>query len=207
MTTVSSHDVQRALQVLAAGGVVAYPSETVWGLAAHPDRPDGIRRLYDLKGRLADKPVQVSCASAASAQPLAAPEAGFEALSAALVPFWPGPLTVVLPASAACPPLLAPEGRVGIRVPDHPVALALLEAAGGVLATTSCNPSRQPPALTHGVALAMNLGDVVLPDGGVPCLGVPSTVLLLPEGRVLREGALPAGQVLACLGAQARGAL
>lgn len=199
MTTVSPHDLQRAAQVLDAGGVVAYPSETVWGLAAHPQRPDGIRRLYDLKGRVADKPVQVSCASAEAARSLVAPDAGFDDLAQALAPFWPGPLTAVLPASAACPSLLAPEGRVGIRVPDHPVALAFLNAVGGVLATTSCNPSGEAPALTFAAALAMNLGDMVLPDGGVPCLGVPSTVLLLPEGRVLREGALPAQQVLARL--------
>ncbi|MFC6660614.1 L-threonylcarbamoyladenylate synthase [Deinococcus multiflagellatus] len=77
---------QRAAQVLDAGGVVAYPSETVWGLAAHPQRPDGIRRLYDLKGRVADKPVQVSCASAEAARALAAPDIGFDDLAQALAP-------------------------------------------------------------------------------------------------------------------------
>ncbi|MBZ9752444.1 L-threonylcarbamoyladenylate synthase [Deinococcus sp. HMF7604] len=178
---------RQAARAIAAGGVVAYPSETVWGLAAHPQQEAGIRRLYALKGRDAAKPVQVSCASAADGAALVQPSAEWHALNSC----WPGPLTLVAPASADCPPLLAPEGRVGIRVPDHPVALAFLRLCGGALATTSCNLSGEPAALTEAQAQATGLGDLTLPDGGVPCLGLPSTVFLLPERRVLREGALP----------------
>lgn len=184
-----------AAGVLRGGGVVAYPSETVWGLAAHPDRPDAVRRLYDLKGRAADKPVQVSCVDVTAARALIRPSAAFERLA----PLWPGPLTLVTPASPACPDELAPGGRVGVRLPDHPVARALLALVGGTLATTSCNPSGQEAAVTHAQALAMGLGDLTLPDGGQGTLGLPSTVVLLPEGRVLRAGAVSEEQIVALL--------
>ncbi|GAA0503570.1 L-threonylcarbamoyladenylate synthase [Deinococcus depolymerans] len=187
--------VDRAAARLLAGGVVAYPSETVWGLAAHPEHPAAIRRLYDLKGRAAQKPVQVSCLDRAAAQRLIRPQPALERLER----FWPGPLTVVMPASADCPELLAPGGRVGVRIPDHPVALALLGRVGGVLATTSCNLSGQPAALTYAQARDMRLGDEVLPDGGYPALGLPSTVLTLPEGEVLRAGAVPEAALRAAL--------
>ncbi|GHG14406.1 translation factor Sua5 [Deinococcus indicus] len=187
--------VDRAAARLLAGGVVAYPSETVWGLAAHPDHPAAIRRLYELKGRDAQKPVQVSCLNREAAQRLILPQPAL----ARLAPFWPGPLTVVTPARPDCPPDLAPGGRVGLRLPDHPVALALLERVGGLLATTSCNRSGEPAALTFEQARDLNLGDQVLPDGGFPALGVPSTVLLLPEGLILRAGAVSETQLRAAL--------
>ncbi|GAA5531809.1 L-threonylcarbamoyladenylate synthase [Deinococcus aluminii] len=178
--------IARAAEWLAAGGVVGYPSETVWGLAA---RPDASERLYALKGREPGKPVQVSCLDAATARMLTRGGAAFDALSG----LWPGPLTLVLPASPTCPPDLAPGGWVGLRVPDHPVALALLRASGGLLATTSLNPSGQPAARTFGEAEAYGLAPFLLPDGGVPARGLASTVVRVDgdELEVLREGALP----------------
>nr|WP_254605655.1 L-threonylcarbamoyladenylate synthase [Deinococcus sp. JMULE3] len=181
-----------AAAVLKRGGVVAYPSETVWGLAALPDAAEG---LFVAKGRDGGKPVQGSFMSLAFARSFVRPDAAFDAL----VPFLPGPLTLVTGASPACPASLAPGGQVGVRVPDHPVALALLERVGGVLATTSCNPSGQAAALTEAQARAMGLAELVLPDAGVPALGVPSTVLDVPSRRVLREGAIPARTLLAAL--------
>ncbi|WP_051517257.1 L-threonylcarbamoyladenylate synthase [Deinococcus phoenicis] len=180
-----------AAQLLAAGEVVGYPTETVWGLAV---RPDAVARLYALKGRESGKPVQVSCVDTEVARTLTRGGPAFEALSA----FWPGPLTLVLPARAACPPDLAPGGWVGLRVPDHPVAQALLRACGGTLATTSLNPSGQPAAQTLAEAQAYGLAPL-LPDGGVPARGLASTVVRIGgagrEIEVLREGALPS-QVL-----------
>lgn len=183
--------VARAAALLAAGGVVGYPTETVWGLAARPDQPEAVARLYALKGRDAAKPVQVSCADAGTARGITRGGAAFEALA----PLWPGPLTLVLPAGAACPPALAPGGWVGVRVPDHPVALALLRACGGALATTSLNPAGQPAAGTLSEAQAYALVPLLLPDGGVPARGEASTVVrVYVDGdglEVLREGALP----------------
>ncbi|MFC4427500.1 L-threonylcarbamoyladenylate synthase [Deinococcus navajonensis] len=188
--------VQEAAQVLQRGGVVAYPSETVWGLAALPESADALERLYALKGRAADKPVQLSCESLETAQRFARPSAALTALSS----LWPGPLTLVTTALPGCPERLAPRGQVGLRVPDHPVAQALLHLVGGVLATTSCNRSGEPPATTWKEAAASGLGDVTLPEGGQPAAGLASTVVLLPEGLVQREGAVTAAQIRALLG-------
>ncbi|BDP41881.1 SUA5-like protein [Deinococcus aetherius] len=192
------HEVGRAARVVSAGGVVGYPTETVWGLAALPDRVD---RLYALKGRDPDKPVQVSCADAERARALTLGGAAFNAL----VGFWPGPVTLVLPASPACPPALSPGGWVGVRVPDHPVALALLRECGGILATTSLNPSGAEAARTPEQARAYALADLLLPEGAVPASGRASTVVRVwPQGgevEVLREGVVPAALVRERLGA------
>jgi len=181
-----------AARVLRAGGVVAYPSETVWGLAALPDTA---AQLFRRKGRDEGKPVQGSFLDLEAARAFVQPDRAFEALAV----FLPGPLTLVTPASAACPAALAPGGRVGVRVPDHPVAQALLAQVGGVLATTSCNRSGEAAALTFAQARELDLADLVLPDAGVPAQGLPSTVLDVPARRVLREGAVPAARVLAAL--------
>lgn len=181
-----------AARVLRAGGVVAYPSETVWGLAA---LPDAAAELFRRKGRDEGKPVQGSFLDLEAARAFVQPDRAFEALAV----FLPGPLTLVTPASAACPAALAPGGRVGVRVPDHPVAQALLAQVGGVLATTSCNRSGEAAALTFAQARELDLADLVLPDAGVPAQGLPSTVLDVPARRVLREGAVPAARVLAAL--------
>ncbi|WP_102124992.1 L-threonylcarbamoyladenylate synthase [Deinococcus planocerae] len=187
-----THEVARAARVIAAGGVVGYPTETVWGLAV---RLDAVERLYALKGRDPDKPVQVSCADAETARPLTLGGAAFDALAG----LWPGPVTLVLPAAPGCPPGVAPGGWVGVRVPDHPVALALLRECGGALATTSLNPSGAEAARTLSQARAYALADLLLPDGGVPASGTASTVVrvgAVGQGvEVLREGAVPASLI------------
>lgn len=184
-----------AVSVLQRGGVVAYPSETVWGLAAHPDAPGGIARLVQLKGRDPFKPLQVSCVDARTARALAQEDDALLKLSVR----WPGPLTVVAPASGRCSPALAPGGRVGLRVPDHPVARALLHAAGGTLVTTSCNMSGYAPATTEAEAQATGLADVVMPDGGVAAAGLASTVVLLPDGEIVRQGSVSTQEIRALL--------
>ena len=191
---------ERAWSVLQDGGVVAYPSETVWGLAALPGHPAAVERLYAVKGREAHRPVQVSCQDARAALELAQPGAALTALSA----LWPGPLTLVTPALPGLAPTLAPSGLVGLRVPSHPLALALLRRSGGRLLTTSCNPSGQLPALTSAQAQAMALADYVLPgemataQGEEPVGGQASTVVELPGGTLLRSGPLD-GAVAALL--------
>ncbi|GGK13707.1 SUA5-like protein [Deinococcus malanensis] len=190
--------VQDAADTLLQGGVVAYPTETVWGLAAHPQHPHAVERLYALKGRAADKPVQVSCAGLDEVRRYAPPSRALDALA----PLWPGPLTLVTAAEPGCPAYLAPNGQVGLRVPDHPVALALLRLSGGALATTSCNRSGLPAARTWREAVDTGLGDLVLPDGGHPAAGIASTVLLLPGGDVIREGAVPAARIRQLLAGQ-----
>ncbi len=192
--------VDTAWAVFQRGGVVAYPSETVWGLAVLPDHLEAVERLYAVKGRAAHRPVQVSCQDARAALELAQPSAALTALSV----LWPGPLTLVTPARPGTPPTLAPGGLVGLRVPSHPLALALLRRCGGQLLTTSCNPSGLPPALTAGQARDMRLADYVFTgdqEYGDATEGQASTVVVLPEGKVLRSGPLDGAvaEVLAAL--------
>lgn len=184
--------VAQAAALLRTGGVVGYPTETVWGLAAHPARPQAVARLAALKGRDPGKPLQVSCLDAAAARTLIRDDPAVLTAFAALADLWPGPLTLVLPAGAACSPVLAPGGWVGLRVPDHPVALALLRASGGLLSTTSLNPAGQAAACTHAQAQAYALADLLLPPGDQEAGGEASTVVRIGPGgvEVLREGAL-----------------
>lgn len=171
-----------------AGEVVGYPTETVWGLAAAPQHIGQVQRR---KGRDAEKPLQVSCPDLATAFSLAEEHPLLPLLSL----FWPGPLTVIAPASPACPEALAPGGLVGLRLPAHRVAQELLSACGP-LATTSLNPAGQPPALTFEQAKGYGLADLLLGTPQDTAGGLASTVVQLggPEEDVLqlvRVGALP----------------
>lgn len=193
--------IAQALQILAGGGVVGYPSETVWGLAALPDSAAGLERLYVLKGRMEDKPVQLSCLDAATAEQWLRPgQEGTEALFR----FWPGPLTLLAWAREGCPERLAPGGVVGLRVPSHAVIRALLLAAGGTLATSSLNPSGQPAATDEAEAWAYGLADQLLSSSdssgtGLTSSGLASTVFDLRTRRVLRAGAVSEAELLAVL--------
>lgn len=185
----------RAVRTLRGGGVVGMPTETVYGLAADALDPDAVGRIFAIKGRPADNPLIVHLASAdeldrvvAAVTPLAARLA---------TRFWPGPLTLVLAGHARVPSVTtAGLATVAVRVPDHPVASALLTAFGGPLAAPSANRSGRPSPTT-AAHVATDLGDdlgVVL-DGG-PCpVGVESTVVdvrgtapvVLREGSITRE--------------------
>ena len=166
------------MDLLRTGGVLGFPTDTVYGLAA---RDAGVPRVYSLKGRDPEKPLVLMAASAEEL--LGRVVVGPGALRL-MRRFWPGPLTLVLPAVGG--------GTVGTRVPDHPVALALL-AAAGPLWTTSANRSGQAEALSDREATEALPGlDAVL-VGEAPG-GLASTVVDLSGSRpvVLREGAVPA---------------
>jgi L-threonylcarbamoyladenylate synthase len=195
----SAEALRRAIDVLAQGWPIAIPTDTVYGLAADPFRPGAADRLFDAKRRPRDVslPVLVSDTEQALALATAVP-----ATAAALMArFWPGALTVVLPAR---PGLAADLGdddaTVGVRCPAHPVPLALC-AAVGPLATTSANRHGRP-TLTTAAEVVAAFGDevpVVL-DGGT-CSGSPSTVVDCTgvEPRLLREGRVPWTVLVAAL--------
>lgn len=194
-------EVARAVQVLRRGGVVGYPSETVWGLAALPASRAAVERLYTLKGREANKPVQLSCLDMQQARGWMRP--GQDELER-LVVFWPGPLTVLAWATEGCPDWLAPGGVVGVRVPSHPVIRTLLAAAGGTLATTSLNPSGLPAASTQERAKSYALADLLLSarmtsSADLGSSGLASTVFDLRTRKVLRQGAISQAELLAAL--------
>jgi L-threonylcarbamoyladenylate synthase len=156
--------VQQIVGVLEAGGVVVLPTDTVYGLAARPTDRDAVDRLFALKGRRADVPVAVLCASADAALALAEPVPGARAVAERL---WPGPLTLVLPRRAGVRLHLGePPHTIGLRVPDHALVQAVAHRVGPI-ATTSANRHGEPTAPTAAEAAASLTGppDLVI-DGG-----------------------------------------
>jgi L-threonylcarbamoyladenylate synthase len=193
MPTIAANDPRAlawATDALARGELVVIPTDTVYGLAARLDRPDALARIYAAKGRGAEKALPVLIADPARLLGLTdGVPAGAAAFAAA---FWPGPLTLVLPRSAAVPDLVTAGGpTVGLRMPEHPFALVLLAACGGALAVTSANRSGEP-SLREAAAVAGALGDAVdlIVDGGPTPGGVASTVVALAADgpRILRAG-------------------
>jgi L-threonylcarbamoyladenylate synthase len=196
-------EIDDAAAVLRRGGLVAFPTETVYGLGADAANPEALRRLYRVKGRPPHHPVIVHLGAPADLGDFALDvpdDAG--ALARA---FWPGPLTLVLRRRRDRVADEATGGRdtVGLRVPAHPVALALLESFGAGVAAPSANRfGRVSP--TTAAHVRADLGDdvdVVL-DGGPCTVGVESTIVDLtgPEPRVLREGGVGVEQLERVLG-------
>ena len=188
---------REAAALLRSGRLVAFPTETVYGLGAHALDPAAVQRIYDAKGRPSVNPIIVHVASADAARALAAewtPTA--DALAKR---FWPGPLTLVVRKRDIVPDIVtAGTDTVGLRVPAHPVALALLNAAAIPVAAPSANLSTQlsPTTAQH---VARGLGDRVdmIVDGGPTSVGIESTVVDVTGNvpRVLRPGMLSAADI------------
>jgi len=195
--------IARAAELLAAGRLVAFPTETVYGLGALALEPDAVRGIFAAKERPAFNPLIVHVPSAREARELVAawPEAA-ERLAAA---FWPGPLTFVLPKRAHVPDAVtAGLDAVAVRAPAHPVAQRLLAAAGRPVAAPSANryTSISPTRAAH---VQKSLGgriDAIL-DGGATPVGIESTVLDLtgPVPVLLRPGAVTREEIAAVVGA------
>ncbi|MCA1596991.1 MAG: threonylcarbamoyl-AMP synthase [Chloroflexi bacterium] len=203
-----SADLAECAAALDQGDVIALPTETVYGLAADARNEAALEKLQSIKGRLPGKTLPVQVAALDQVRELIQGD-----LSAAVrrlfETFSPGPLTVVVRGRENLPRLLqGPGGSVGIRIPDHSVTLQILRAAGTPLAITSANRTDEPPALDFPSVLAAlglsgdgdSTDDIAgIVDGG-PCrIGLPSTVIDMtgPSPQILREGALPADEVLA----------
>jgi L-threonylcarbamoyladenylate synthase len=192
--------VEEAAAVLRAGGVVVYPTETFYGLGALASAGEALERLARAKLRPEGKPLPLVAADRAQVAAVAILDAAAARLADR---FWPGPLTLVLPARAGVHPAIAAgTGTVGIRIPGSEVARALAAAAGGALVSTSANLSGGPP-LDRIAALDPALRarvDHVL-DAGATRGGLPSTVVVL-EGeavRLVRAGAVALEDVLGAL--------
>ncbi|MEI8139359.1 MAG: L-threonylcarbamoyladenylate synthase [bacterium] len=180
--------VRAAVEALHTGALIILPTETVYGVAADPRVPGAEDRIYEAKGRERSKPLPMMAASLKAV----------EATGAELCPaarrlacrYWPGPLTLVVNCGS----------RVeGFRVPNHPVALAILQAVGGLLRVTSANQSGEPSALTAASALqALGQHVALVLDAGSARLGMESTVVDATGDtlKILRQGALPAKAIL-----------
>ena len=193
-----------AARRLEAGGLVAFPTETVYGLGADATRPEAVAAVFELKGRPRFNPLIVHVLDLEAAARHGEVGAGARRLAAR---FWPGPLTLVLRRRDDCPvcPLAAAGlDTLALRAPSHPVARALLGESGLALAAPSANPSgRLSPTAARHVARAFPGADLLVLDAGASELGLESTVVDLsdPErAMLLRPGSIGAGEVAAALG-------
>jgi L-threonylcarbamoyladenylate synthase len=189
--------VARVAGLLRAGEVIGFPTDTVYGLAALATHDRAVRRVFELKGRPLARPLILMVAEPDGLTGWAEVD---ERARGYMRRWWPGPLTLVLRACEGVGPPLTSSGQprtIAARIPDHPVALALLTEVGEPLATTSANRSGEPPALTPlESAWVQGLGAVL--DGGRAPGEVPSTLLDVSgdEPRILRPGPVPAEALL-----------
>jgi L-threonylcarbamoyladenylate synthase len=197
--------IQRAASVIRSGGLVAFPTETVYGLGANALDPAAVQRVFSAKGRPSHNPLIAHVADQEGAMRLVRrwPDAASRLAAA----FWPGPLTIVLPRADTVPAAVsAGLPDIAVRVPAHPVALALLRAAGLPIVAPSANPSSalSPTSADH---VAKHLGDRVdlILDAGPTQLGIESTVIDLAHDPpvLLRPGSLATDRVTAIIGALA----
>jgi L-threonylcarbamoyladenylate synthase len=188
-----SDDLGDLIACLARGGVLAIPTESSYGLAVDPRNAAGVAAIQAIKGRVEDKGLPVVAADLAQIVALGVDPA--EPALAAIAPFWPAALSVVLPVAARLPasPLAGPPS-LAVRIPFHETLRGLLTKLGGALTATSANPSGQPPFVAPGdVATWLAGADAIVVDGGVLPGGLPSTLVAFEDGqaRVLRAGAFP----------------
>ncbi len=200
--TAETASIEAAAACLRAGGLAAFPTETVYGLGADAGNGEAVARLYAAKGRPAFNPLIAHVADLAAARRIAIFDADAEKLAAA---FWPGPLTLVLPkrpGSGVADLALAGLDTVAVRVPDHPVAQALLKAFDGPVVAPSANRSGHvsPTDAAHVLADLRGRIDLVI-DAGPCTVGVESTIVsCLGEPTLLRPGGLAREQIERVLG-------
>lgn len=194
--------IRAAAEAIRKGELVIFPTETVYGLAADATNDEAVLRVFAAKGRGWEQSLPVQIADPGDLGGVAAemPE-GTRRLAEK---YWPGPLTIVLKKSRAISEFVTGgRGTVGVRIPDHPVALALLRELGAPIVATSANLSGEEPATNAGSAVR-DLGHLVsvVLDAGECRLGVPSTVvdLSVSPPRILRRGAIPVAEIREILG-------
>lgn len=192
--------IESALEVLRRGGLVAFPTDTVYGVGALAFNEQAVKSIYDAKGRSDEKAIPVLLGDLAELDKvaLALPETARRLAQR----FWPGPLTLVVMKQPNLPDAVSPTDTVGVRVPDHEVARALLRAAGP-MAVTSANLSGHPsPRTAHEVRAQLEGRIALIIDGGRTPGGVPSTVLdcTKTELAILRQGPIDLEEISAALG-------
>lgn len=193
--------VQEAAKLIRAGAVVAIPTDTLYGLAANPFSAAAIQRVFDAKGRDADRPLPLI---AADVPQIAAHLGGLSQAAGRLAGrFWPGPLTMLIAApESLAAQVSAGTGRVGVRVPDDPVARAVCRAVGHPITATSANISDEP-ATSDPDVVEDTLGERIelLIDGGKTAGGPPSTIIdvTVDPPALVRAGAISWEQVQACV--------
>ena len=197
----SQPTVDEAASIIRAGGAVAFPTETVYGLGADAFNEAAVERVFALKGRPAHNPLIVHVADEAMARHAASAWSDRAARLARA--FWPGPRTIVVPKAQRIPSAVTAFGAtVAVRCPDHPLALALIRAVGGPIVGPSANPSGAISPTTAEHVRAAFVDRVPVLDGGPCAIGIESTVVTVAErpARVLRIGAVSAEALGVALG-------
>jgi L-threonylcarbamoyladenylate synthase len=191
--------IDEAAGVIRRGGLVCFPTDTLYGIAADPFNPEAVRKIFALKGRHTGQALPLVAADTRQVEALVGPLS--DAASALVAAFWPGPLTLLWPAPAGlAPDVTAGTGRVGVRVPAHAVARALCARAGSPLTATSANLSGEPPSEDPDqVAASIGTGLDLLLDAGTTAGGPPSTIVDASELNLVRAGAVPWARIDACL--------
>jgi L-threonylcarbamoyladenylate synthase len=189
--------IRRARRLLQAGEVVAFPTDTVYGVGAHAFQPEAVAALYGVKGRPEEKAIPILVAQMEDVERVArvVPPAAWRLAER----FWPGGLTIVLPRAARVPDIVTAGGdTVAVRCPAHPVPLALMNVLSAPLAATSANLSGQPSPATARQVIEQLAGRLpLIIDGGECPGGVASSVVDLSASppRLLRAGAISADEL------------
>ncbi|MDO8957125.1 MAG: L-threonylcarbamoyladenylate synthase [Deltaproteobacteria bacterium] len=196
-----SKGIARASRIILQGGVVAFPTETFYGLGADAGDVVALQKVFQIKGREENKPLLLLVAGRTWVQDLVKKIS--PAAEALIERFWPGPLTLVFEASAHLPPILtANTGKVGLRVSSHPVTQALVQAVGRAITGTSANLSGQAsPSLAAQVSQALGKKVDAILDGGKTAGGLGSTVLDVSGvwPKIIRQGAISRSELAAFL--------
>ena len=198
----TSGEAGKAAALLRAGGLVALPTETVYGLAADATQEKAVQANYDAKGRPETKPLNVLVDGMGMVEAMCRdiPADAYKLARA----FWPGPLTMILWGNGTLPPIVPARGATqGVRCPDHPATLAVIRALGRPLACPSANLSGRPSPKSADDVLAQLSGRIAAVLDGGPCsVGVESTILDLTVTpyRILRQGGLSREEIEAVLG-------
>jgi L-threonylcarbamoyladenylate synthase len=180
--------IRRALETLKSGGLVAFPTDTVYGVGALAFDAAAVENIYAAKGRPVEKAIPILIGAPEDLHKVTAEIPPIAAKLAAR--FWPGPLTLVVPKHPGLPDIVSATPTVGVRVPDHPVARALLRAAGPMAVTSANLSGEASPSMAGEVSRQLNGRIPLILDGGETPGGVPSTVVncLGTEPVILREG-------------------
>lgn len=196
MPVVGADRISEVVRALRAGGVIAMPTDTVYGIAALPSDREAVRRLAEIKGRPEEQPIAVLLDSAdAITDALEDPHA-----LDAVRRFWPGPLTVIVRVREDyVSPLVTAKRTLGVRVPDDDLARAVIRESGGALAVTSANLTSEAPATTAAEVVQAFGEELLVLDGGLRNGSGASTVVDLTgeTPRVLREGPISEAQLRA----------
>jgi L-threonylcarbamoyladenylate synthase len=194
--TVLEREIDKAVEILRRGGVIAFPTDTVYGLGADAFNRTAVERIYEIKKRPHHQQLPLLVADVeqvtALAEHVPAP-AWFLARR-----FWPGGLTLVLPKAPSLPGYLAPGSTIAVRIPDHPICLALIKRLGNPITGTSANVSGQPPALSAEQARKQLAGKVEFIVNGGECPGGKESTIVDVTGDfpiILREGIIPAREI------------